>query len=375
MPDTTNREFDSADDRLREELGREREQQDADAIRQARALGLNAPGTGVSAPLKIPKDGWKIIMRQTIAELTTSQVSLAAAGCAFYATLSLFPALTTLISLYGLVFNITTVEPQLRTLRHVLPESAYELIFNQIHNLVSQPHSSLTIGLIFSLIVTLWSASASTKSMLSALNIAYGVQEKRGFFAFQAFSLATTLIAVMGAVLTLGLMVALPAIIDFLPHHFGLSHLPWPLSSLMTTGVRVTIQLGGPLLMLLFVFVAVSILYQYGPNRGLVAWRWIVPGSLVSTLIWVISSTIFSYYVSHYAAYSATYGPLGAVAAIMMWLWVSAYVVLFGAELNAATEDRVMGRQPKVPGATPLDDAVARIVEEDALRAGEVTAP
>lgn len=371
IPDPTIKAFDPEDVRLRQKVGQERLRQDEIAIRQARERGLHAPGTGVASPWRMPRAGWGIIFKQTFAELGTSQISLAAAGCAFYATLSLFPALTTLISLYGLAFSLETVEPQLQVMRNLLPHSAYDLIGGQIHNLVSQPHSSLTIGLVFSLTVALWSASAATKSILSALSIAYGAEEKRGFLAFQAFALATTLCAVLGAVLTLALMVGLPALVDFIPVHFGLGSLPWPASLLMGVGTRLAIRMGGPVLMLLFVLMVLSILYQYGTARTHVAWRWILPGSLLATIVWVVASLGFSYYVGHYAAYSATYGPLGAVAAVMMWLWVSAYVVLFGAEVNAALEDRVKGRQPKLPGLQPLDAAVAKALDEEASDAAE----
>lgn len=361
---------------LREQIDDARLQRDEEGIRQAQELGPNAPGTGAATPFHMPWAGWKLVFRQTISELGTSQVSLAAAGCAFYATLSLFPAISTLISVYGLAFNLETVEPQLEVLRHLLPSTAYTLIGNQIHTLISQPHSSLTIGLIFSISVALWSASASTKSVLSALNIAYGLEEARSFVRFQALALGTTFIAVLGACLTLALMVALPALVDYLPAHFGgLRALPYPASLLMSYGVPALIHWGAPALMLLFVFGAVTLLYRYGPSRAPAAWRWIVPGSIVATIFWVVTSLAFSFYVGRFAAYGSTYGPLGAVAAIMMWFFVSAYVVLFGAELNAGLEDRIMGRQPKVSGLPQPDAVTAKVVSDVAIKGGHTKTP
>ncbi|WP_122050518.1 YihY/virulence factor BrkB family protein [Asaia bogorensis] len=311
----------------------------------------------------MPLGGWKLVMRQTFSNLGSSQTSLSAAGCAFYATLSLFPAISSLISVYGLIFDLQTVEPQLNVLRNLLPPTAFDLIASQIHTLIAQPHSSLTVGLIFSTAIALWSASASTKSVLSALNLAYDVLETRGFFRFQFLALGVTFGAVVGACMTLALMVAFPALIDYLPdllNRFGLRNLPpeilYLTDYLMSYSTRYIVHFGAPALMLLFVFIAVSLLFRYGPCRDKPDWRWIVPGSLIATFLWVLTSLAFSYYVSHFASYGSTYGPLGAVAAIMMWFFVGTYVVLFGAELNAGLEDRMKGFNPKVPGITRVQE-------------------
>jgi membrane protein len=331
------------------------------------AEGTASPGTGVSSPFKMPWGGWKLVIRQMINELGTSQISLAAAGCAFYATLSLFPAISALLSLYGLAFDLNTVEPQLNVLHDLLPPAAYTLIGDRIHTLVEQSHSSLTIGLIFSLCVALWSASASTKSILSALNLAYNTTELRSFLAFQGIAFGTTLGAVLGACLTLALMVALPAFLDFLPSHLAFLHIPPQFDTALTWGLPLVVHLLAPALMLLFVFGAVTLLYRHGPSRPAGAWRWSLPGSLVATGLWLVTSFGFSWYVSHFASYGATYGPLGAVVAIMMWFFVSAYVVLLGAELNAGLEDRIAGLEPKVsntvnPERVPQEPTVSNDV-------------
>ncbi|EHH67332.1 T-RNA-processing ribonuclease BN [Gluconobacter morbifer G707] len=341
---------------------------DESQIREARTLGPDAPGTGARGPWAMSRAGWKLVLQQVFSEVGSSQTSLSAAGCAFYATLSLFPAMSSLISLYGLAFDLQTVEPQLQVLRNLLPPAAYDLIGNRIHELISQPHSSLTIGLIFSLSVALWSASASTKSILAALNMAYNAQETRSFLRFQAVALSTTLMAIVGAALTLALMVAAPALVDYLPKYLGLKKLPPPFDLFVSYGAPMVVHTVAPLLMLLFVFLAVTLLYRFAPCRQHTKWRWIFPGSAVSTLLWVITSLGFSWYVAHFASYGATYGPLGAVAAIMMWFFVSAYVVLFGAELNASLEDRARGRQPRITGQPRPDPIIAKAVAGDAAR-------
>lgn len=287
----------------------------------------------------------KVVFQNIFRRTSASQTSLSAAGCAFYATLSLFPALTALISLYGLAFDLQTVEPQLEVLRHLLPISAYSLIVERIHTLVSQPHSSLTLGLVFSVIVALWSATASSRSIISALNLAYRTKENRGFLQFQFLAFSTTFMAVIGACMTLSLMVAAPALVDIVPRYLqslGMTtdHVPPVVQFWVSRGTPLVIDWAGPILMLLFAFAAISMLYRFAPCRQWTCWRWVAPGAVVSTLLWVLLSLGFSWYVSHFAGYSATYGPLGAVAAVMMWFFVSGYVVLFGAVMNAELEEQ-----------------------------------
>lgn len=272
----------------------------------------------------------KKVAQQVARNIVSDQITLAAAGCAFYATLSLFPAMSTLISLYGLLFDPQTVEPQLVVLRNLLPPSAYDMLGARIHLLVAESHSSLTFNLIISTTIATWSASAATRSLIMAMNVAYNTPETRSFLRFQGMGMALTFCSICGGILTLALMVALPFLLDYLPQRLALAPPPG--------SVELLVRMGGPLLMLLFVLSLCSLLYRFGPNRPHTYWRCILPGSVGATLLWLLSSAGFSYYVSHIASYSATYGPLGAFIAIMMWFYVSAYVVLLGAELNAGLE-------------------------------------
>lgn len=291
----------------------------------ARELGRDA-----RQPIQIPWTGWKRVLKRTFSEMISDRIGLAAAGCAFYATLALFPAISTMVSVYGLAFDPSTVEPQLRVLRNLLPRPAFLLISERVHTLVSQPRGTLTISLIIGTLVTLWSASAGTKSILAALNMAYEETETRSFVRFQLTALSMTLCAILGAALAVALLVFLPAVLDFIPRHFGFEA--------VEAGTQTLIRIGTPLLLLLFVGASFSLLYRFGPSRRSPSWHWVTPGSLVATLLWLLASTGFSYYVGHVASYDATYGPLGAVVGIMMWFFVTAYVVLLGAELNAELE-------------------------------------
>jgi membrane protein len=282
------------------------------------ALGRHAEG-----PADIPWPGWKAVLKRVFIEMLTDRVSLVAAGCAFYATLALFPAISMLISIYGLMFDPATVEPQLEVLRALLPPSAWQLISERVHMLVSKPPGSLGLHLLFNTAVTLWSSATGTKSIIAALNLAYEERERRGFLRFQLMSFAITIMAILSAAIGLSLLVGLPAILA------GLG---------MAAHQTVLIRAASLGLLVLAILIGLSLLYRYGPSRERPRWRWVTPGSVVATVLWVLVSALFSFYVAQFATYDATYGPLGTVVGVMMWFFVTVYAVLLGAELNAELE-------------------------------------
>ena len=253
---------------------------------------------------------------------TASQsVSLVAAGCAFYAILALFPTLTMLISLYGLVNNPGTVQPQLHYLQGFMPPAAFTLISDRVTSIVAEPAKGLGMSFVVSLGISLWSSSTGTKSVLNALTLAYNETDTRGFIRFQFVAFGMTLIAVIGAALAIGFLVFVPVALAhiYLPPEFS-----------------IFIKLIGPATMVFFIGGALALLYRYGPagrNRIFYA-----PGAFVATIAWLIASSAFGFYVGHFAAYSVVYGPLATLIGLMMWFYITAYAVLFGAELNAALD-------------------------------------
>lgn len=262
-------------------------------------------------------------MRRTVREAISDRVSLTAAGCAFWATLSLFPSITMLMFLYGLLFDPATVEPQLDLLEQFLPPAAFDLISERVQQLVAQHQGTLRIGLLISTGFAAWSSAMGTKSILAALNMAYGQPERRSYLRFQLIAYALTLCAFVGAVIALAVLVFLPAAIHFL----GLSHYAGVLARIAGFAVLVIFSLFG-----------LSMLYRFGPARRPAAWHWVTPGSVLATALLMPASALFTVYVNDLANYEATYGPLSAVAAIMMWFWVTIYAVLLGGELNAELE-------------------------------------
>lgn len=259
------------------------------------------------------------------AQSTASQrASLVAAGCAFYATLALFPSITMLISVYGLAFNPLSVQPQLRYLAGLMPPDVYLLISARIQSLVAQPAQGLGLSFLISFAISLWSSSTGTKSILNALTLAYEAEETRGFVRFQLIALGMTFVAVLEVIVAIVIMVLLPIVMS----RVGLLEHMQFLVGLTSFATMVGL-----------ILLALGALYRFGPaGEGRVYY---LPGAIVATLVWLAASWGFGLYVGRFAAYSATYGPLATIIGLMMWFYISAYVVLFGAHLNAALDQQL----------------------------------
>jgi membrane protein len=265
----------------------------------------------------------RMVIVGAVAASITDRMTLAAAGCAFYATLALFPAISMLISVYGLAFNPDAVAAQLQVLQGLVPGPAFTLISDRARELGSQPPGSLSTGLAVSFVLTFWSASTGAKSVMSALNVVHDVKEQRSVLRFQLTGLAMTLAAVLVAALAIALLVFIPAVITFV----GLSRYSGGL--LHSSAMLLLLGLFG---------VSLAVLYRIGPSRVPPPHQPILPGIVLATVLWLAASSLLSWYVSHISSFGTTYGSLGAVVGIMFWFYGSAYVVLLGAELNARLE-------------------------------------
>ena len=246
-----------------------------------------------------------------------------AAGVTFYALLALFPAVAALVSIYGLFADPATIQEHLNTLSGVLPGGALEVVGEQVKRIASKGGGALGFGFVFGLAVSLWSANAGMKAVFDALNIVYDEEEKRSFVRLNLQSLAFTLGAIAFLILAARRHRGDPDRPQ-LPRprqRLGMAHLlgRWPL-------------------LLVIVVLGLAVLYRYGPSRDTAQWRWVTPGSLVAAGLWLVASLLFSWYASNFGSYNETYGSLGAVIGFMTWIWLSAIVVLLGAEINAETE-------------------------------------
>jgi membrane protein len=285
--------------------------------------GRNQAGQTAGRPTDIPARGWMEVMRRVWNEISKDNMSIVAAGCAFYAMLALFPAVTALVSIYGLVADPGEIEQQVNTMRGVLPEEAVGLVANQAHQVAAGATGTLGWSAALALLLALWSASAGVKTLFTALNIAYEEKETRGLVRFNLTALLFTLGAIVAVVVGLGVIIGVPAVMEYLP-----------LGPLGQWLVRITSWL----VLVVLLIIGLAMIYRFGPSRAPANWRWLSPGASVATLLWLLASAAFSYYVANFASYNQTYGALGGVIILLMWLYISAFVILLGAELNAELE-------------------------------------
>jgi membrane protein len=280
-------------------------------------------GRGVTRPYHIPLKGWWTIAQRVVSKSSSDNLSVVSAGCAFYALFAIFPALTALISLYGLTANAAMVDRQFGMLASVLPPQAYEIVISQIRRIAETSGQTLGWSLALSLSVALWSTNLGTQAMLSALNIAFGEPERRSLLQFYLTAIGYTIIGILGGVVMLSAIVYVPILFADAGHPQAYEEIitfaRWPIIALLT---------------LLFL----ALIYRYGPSRVSARWQWISVGSVFATLVWLLASVGFSYYVSNFANYDQMYGSLGAVIILLFWLYISFYIVLLGAEINAALE-------------------------------------
>jgi membrane protein len=306
-------------------------------VQNLRAL-QPARGRDAIAPWQIPLRGWKDILWRTYEEIGKDRLLAIAAGTVFYSLLALFPAVTAFVSFYGLFAQTSTVNQHLSLLADVLPAGGFEIVQEQVSRIVSKGDAKLGLGFVFGLALALWSANAGMKAIIDALNIVYEEDERRGFVKLTLVAFAFTLGAIAAMLLSVAAVVVFPLVLA----RFGLE-------SMTATLVSV---LRWPLL-LLMVMTGLALLYRYGPSRRQPKWQWVSVGSVFATLAWLGGSALLSWYLASFANYDATYGSLGAAIGLMMWMWMSSIVVLFGAELNSEIEHQT-ARDSTVGAEKPL---------------------
>jgi membrane protein len=280
------------------------------------------PGRGRAAetPPQIPPLGWKDVAWRTWLEVGRDRLPATAGGVTFYMLLAIFPAIGAFVSLWGLFADVQTVSGQLVDIAAFVPPGVLDLVAQQMVRLATARGATLSLAFVASFALSLWSANAGMAALFDGLNVVYEEREKRNFLVRRLMTFAFTCAGLAFAIAATAILVAAP----------------WALSSL-GLGDSLLVPLRW-LLLLGLAAVAFGVVYRYGPSRQHARWRWVQPGALAAAVAWVASSLAFSWYVNHVAHYDLTYGPLGAVVAFMSWIWVSAMVVLLGAELNAELE-------------------------------------
>ena len=295
---------------------------EASAVPNELRRGLRA-GRRAHSPTQIPPRGWWEVLKRVWDQVGRDNMSIVAAGCAFYAMLALFPAVTALVSIYGLVADPAQVGQQVEALRGYLPDQAVELIGAQAQQVASGGATVLGWSAAIAIVLALWTASSGVRTLFTALDIAYEEEESRSLIGFYATGLAFTLAAILAVVIGLTVIIGVPTALSYLP-----------LGPAAGWAVRIVSWL----ILLSLLILGLAMIYRFGPSRAPANWRWLTPGAMVASTLWLLASVAFSFYVANFDSYNETYGTLGGVIILLMWLYISAFVILLGAELNAELE-------------------------------------
>ncbi|MBZ9629838.1 YihY/virulence factor BrkB family protein [Salegentibacter sp. LM13S] len=277
----------------------------------------------ISNPSKISFSGWKKIAFIIKDKIDENNLSIVSAGVAFYAFLAIFPAVMALVSIYGLAVTPAQIEYQLNQLGTMLPDEAFGIVEQRLEAFISTSGKALGWGMAIGILFSIWSANKGMKSLFRGIDIAYATRSTRGFIKQNALTLLFTFGAIIQVILSMGLIVAFPAVV-------GELGLPQNIESLIS-------WLRWPILAIIVGFF-LCLIYKYAPERTNPKLRWVIPGALVATILWLIASWGFSFYVSNFGSYGEVYGSIAAVVIMMLWLFISCFTMLLGAQINSATE-------------------------------------
>ncbi len=294
---------------------------------------------GATRHYHIPLKGMWEITKRVGSKIVTDNLQVVTAGCAFYALFAIFPALWASISLFGLVTNEATVEREFNFLAEVLPSQAYDIVIDQIRRIASTSDKALGWSFAIGLAIALWSANLGTQAMFYALKIAYGRGAHGSLWLFYLSAFACTIVGILGLVVMLFAIVYVPILFadagQASAYEAIVKFVRWPFLALLVLSL-------------------LALIYRYGPGHSSAEWKWVSVGAVFATTIWLLSSIGFSYYVSHFASnYDRMYGSLGAVIVLLLWLYLSFFIVLVGAEINAVLEEQPAEDVP--PGETNAD--------------------
>lgn len=289
---------------------------------------MNDIAAGARAPADSPKDvsaaGWKQVLVRTYKESDRDHVSIISAGVAFYAFLAFVPLLGALVLVYGLVAEPSSVVQHVQAMTAVMPRDAASIIGEQLAAVSQTASGKKGLGLLFALLLSIYGAMRGASSIITALNVVYNVDETRGFIKTTLMAVGLTLGAVF-ALLTAILGISMLGYLEhLLPFSSPILHLVLKILFWIAAAAAISLL--------------VALIYRYAPDRPKAKWRWLSPGAIVATLLWVAATLGFGFYVSNFGSYNATYGSLGAVIVFLTWLYLTAYILLMGGELNAELE-------------------------------------
>lgn len=319
-----------------------------------------------STPWGLGLRGWADVGLRAVREAMADNIVVLSAGCAFFSVLSIFPALTALVSVYGLIADASDVSRHAGMIQSVVPPQVYSIIRTQIESVASQPGSSLSWQLALSLAFALWAAAAGTRALFASLNIVYEQTEERNFFRLNSWVVGFTLAGILALVLAMGAIVYIPALFAMV----GLS-----------SQAELLVRLARWPILGALVVVGLAAVYRYGPCRRSARWSWVSPGALLAAFIAVIASAGFSVYVENFNKFNETYGSIGAAIVLLLWFYLTFLAILLGGELNAELEhqmirDTTVGPQkPLGARSATMADEVAGMDPQDIAGGGIVRPP
>jgi len=280
-------------------------------------------GRQADTPEEIPPRGWRDILWRVLWGISANRILSTSGSVAFFALLAVFPGIAAIVSLYGLFADASTIGKHLSLLAGFLPGGVLQLIAEQITLIASQGNERLGTAFAVGLLIAFGSANSGMAALFDALNVVYDEREKRSLVRFYATTFLFTLAGIVFIILAITGVVVLPLMLKFV--------------GLATTTEAVLAILRWPILLVTLV-VSLACIYRYGPSRRDARWRWVTWGSLLGAVLWMAASMLFSWYVVTFDSYNQLYGSLGAGIGFMVWLWISAVIVLLGGELNAEME-------------------------------------
>jgi len=285
------------------------------------------PGIDADRPEEIPARGWLQVAKRVKDEAKADNASLLAGGVAFFALLALVPLLVAVLAIWGIFASPADATRLIRDLASGLPNSAQRLVSDQLRSISTRSNGGLGITAIISIVIALWSASSGTKHLIEAVNTAYDEEEGRGFVRVRGLALLLTLGAIVFLLVAIGFIAVVPSALD-----------DAGIPDAVRTAVEIAIWPALGVMMVL----GLAVLYRVAPDRDDPKWRWVSWGAVVATVLWLVGSAGFAVYASNFGSYDETYGSLGGVVVLMLWLYLTALVVVLGAEINAALETQTV---------------------------------
>jgi membrane protein len=312
-------------------------------------------GRDAAGPTEFPQRGWKDILWRVVLASSEDRVMYTAGGVAFFALLAVFPGLATVVSLYGIFADPSTISQHVSILAGILPAGVLDLLSDQMKRVAVQGADRLGAAFVVGLLIAFWTANSGMSALFDALNVVFKEKEKRTLLRFYLTTFMFTLGGVAVLILAVAGVVILPAVLA-----------PVGLASFSER----VISIGRWPVLLALIGMGLALVYRYGPSRREAKWRWVTWGSGLAALTWIGASMLFSVYVANFDSYNRTYGALGAGVGFMVWMWFSVVIVLLGGELNAAMElqtarDTTSGEAKPIGqrGAVVADQVGAALIE------------